>query len=255
MTRRALRPSPAMLVAMTSLAVATGGSALADDVVESVRKKFTSGSKIKPRSLPGNRVKKNALGGTEINESKLGKVPSARSSDSAKNATSATNAGHATSADNATNATHATNADNATNAINASAVNGVTEAAFTVGRSVVAACNPSSSTFVDCAAVTFTFPRVGRALVIANTSWYSNSAGATRGTCQVTVDGNDASGSVFPGQVTNNTDSTHEESIGINLVTGALTASSHTLALRCNELQNDIVFGESHISAVMIGSA
>src|SRR5437588_484882 len=103
--RRLRRPSPAMVVAVAAFATASGGSAVADDVVEAVKRKFINGSSIKARSLPGDRVKKNALGGTEVNESKLGKVPLAGRADSA------VNAGHASGADTATNAGHATTAD------------------------------------------------------------------------------------------------------------------------------------------------
>ena len=87
------RPSPAMAVAMTALAVAIGGTAAADPIAQVA--KAIKGTKIKKRSIPGNRVVLNSLGGAEINESKLGKVPSAAAADSA------TNAGHATSADTA----------------------------------------------------------------------------------------------------------------------------------------------------------
>jgi len=245
------RPSPATVIAVIALAAASGGSAVAEDAVESVKRKFISGGKIKPRSLAGNRVKKNALGGTEINESRLGKVPSARNADSATNAINASNATNAT---NASNAIHAGTADTATNA---SAVNGVTQAEFTVGRSASGSCDPSSATFVDCTSVTFSLPRSGRVLLIADTTWHSNSSAATRGSCEIAVDGTGESDDVFPGQFSNNTTLTplRQQSVGANLVTSALNSGSHTFAFRCNQLENDIVYDQAFLSAVMIGSA
>jgi hypothetical protein len=124
-----------------------------------------------------------------------------------------------------------------------------------VGRSAKGGCNPSDATKVACASTTFTLPRSGRVLVVADTMWHSNFPGIANGSCNVSVDGSDASGDVFPGQVNNNTDATHESALGINLVTTVLGPGSHTFSLLCNQVTNDIQFKESFISAVMIGSA
>jgi hypothetical protein len=229
---RVHRPSPAMVVAVIALVGAFGGSAIADQAVDlAKRAKLISGAKIKKRSIRGNRVKRNTLTGTEIRESKLGIVPRAETANSAKTA------------------------DSAKNADNANAVNGVSEAQFTLGRSAKGSCNPTDATKVACASVSLTLPRAGRVLVVANSMWHSNFAGIARGSCNVAVDGNDLSGDVFPGQVSNNSDSTHESSLGVNFVSDSVASGAHTFALTCNQLQNDIQFNESFISAVMIGSA
>jgi hypothetical protein len=225
------RPSPATFIAMIALVGAFGGPALADDAVELAKKKLISGKKIKKRSIQGNRLKRNTLTGTEIRESKLGKVPTAKDAD------------------------HAINADVATTAGNANAVNGVGQAQFTVGRSAIGSCDPSGASFVDCASVAFTLPRVGRVLVVADSTWHSTSMGIAKGTCEVALDGTNASGDVTPGQLQNNTDATHNASVGANLITDSLPAGSHTFTFRCNQTQNDMIFDRAFISAVMIGSA
>jgi hypothetical protein len=91
-----LRPSPAMVVAIVSLVVALGGTAVA---AVHFKKNSIPSSAIK--SLKANKVK--------------GKVSSAKNADTATNATTA---------GSATNAAHATNADAAKNAINALALGG-----------------------------------------------------------------------------------------------------------------------------------
>jgi hypothetical protein len=231
---RPRRPSPAMLVAMIALVVAFGGSAIADSAVDLAKSKLINGKKIKPRTIRANRVKRDTLTGKEINESKLAVVPNANKANSA---------------------TTAKTADNATTASNANAVNGVTESQFTVGRSAEGSCDPSSSTFVSCASVTLTLPRTGRVLLIAETTWYGTVGGAVKGDCHLAVDGNDASQESLPGQTGNDTDSTHQKSLGLTLITSGLGAGQHTFELQCNELQPNIVYGASWLSAVLIGSA
>lgn len=63
------RVSPAMIVALVAVVVASVGSAVAATLI--------TGSQIKDRSITAIDVRKNTLGGAEINESKLGVVPRA----------------------------------------------------------------------------------------------------------------------------------------------------------------------------------
>jgi hypothetical protein len=95
-------PSPSMVVALTALVVALGGTAVAaTDLIN-------GNNLIKPNSLSGNRLRKHTITGTQVNLKKLGKVPSAKSADAA------TNASHAASADTATSASHAASASTVT---------------------------------------------------------------------------------------------------------------------------------------------
>jgi hypothetical protein len=64
------RPSPAMLVALTALIVALGGTAIAAQTI--------NGGAIKKQTIGGGKLKRKTLTGFQINTNKLGTVPSAR---------------------------------------------------------------------------------------------------------------------------------------------------------------------------------
>jgi hypothetical protein len=67
---RSKRPSPAMVVALISLTVALGGTAIAAQTI--------NGGAIKKQTIGGGKLKKKTLTGFQINTNKLGVVPSAR---------------------------------------------------------------------------------------------------------------------------------------------------------------------------------
>lgn len=110
-----LRPSPAMVVALAALVAALGGTAYAVSQI--------NGKLIKKNSLPSNRIKRHSITGGQMNLRKLGKVPSAASSDHAALADSAGIAGTANLAKNANNADNAFLAQRATNADSAGNAN------------------------------------------------------------------------------------------------------------------------------------
>jgi cytoskeletal protein RodZ len=119
------RPSPAMIVAMLALVVASTGTAIAAG-------QMSGDNLIKKRSLSGNRLRNHSVTGTQVNLSKLGKVPSASKADLATSALSATTAATAssaktadtaTSAQTAATANSAKTADTATNAQTANTAN------------------------------------------------------------------------------------------------------------------------------------
>ena len=75
---RRLVPSPAMVVALTALFLALGGSAYALVITgKSIRNNTVTGSDIRNGSLRGKDVHANGLGGKAIKESSLGTVPAA----------------------------------------------------------------------------------------------------------------------------------------------------------------------------------
>jgi hypothetical protein len=75
---RRLVPSPAMLVALTALALSLGGSAYALVVTgKTIRNNTVTGADTRQRSLTGNDVKRDKIGGGSVKESTLGPVPSA----------------------------------------------------------------------------------------------------------------------------------------------------------------------------------
>ena len=107
------RPSPAMVVALVAVVMATGGSSYAADGVEAISSALASNSvgskqiknkQVKNADLGLNAVQStnvadNALDGADIAESRLGTVPKAATADNATNAANATNAGNADKVD------------------------------------------------------------------------------------------------------------------------------------------------------------
>jgi hypothetical protein len=98
--KRAVRPSPAMIVAIIALIAALGGTSyaafkLGKNSVGSrqLKAKAVTGAKIANNAVNGAKVANSSLGGDDINLSQLGTVPSANSSGEAGNAN--TVAGHA----------------------------------------------------------------------------------------------------------------------------------------------------------------
>jgi hypothetical protein len=68
--RKKMRPSPAMVVAVTALVVALAGTAYAAQTI--------NGGAIKKQTIGGGKLKQKTLTGYQINVNKLGVVPSAK---------------------------------------------------------------------------------------------------------------------------------------------------------------------------------
>jgi hypothetical protein len=148
-------------------------------------------------------------------------------------------------------------------AANADALNGVTESAFTVGRSDSDAVCDVEIAFTNCVDVALTLPRSGRVLVIAAGGQESD-LGAERGDCQIEVDdqtapvpgGND----VAPGEdPTDNTSaSSSVNGFAIAATTNVLAAGTHRFELSCDDDDTgpgqQFIF-QSSISAVMVGGS
>jgi hypothetical protein len=166
---RRFLPSPSMIVALTALVVALGGSAYAAVQI--------SGSSIRNGTITGSKIKKNSLTGKQIKESSLGTVRSATHASTATHATTADAATHATSADNAT---HATTADSATNA---SSLGGTAASGFVQGGGQTYADGAAEAENTNDTAV-LTIPGVGSVLMgcssTGNTDFIlTNATGAT----------------------------------------------------------------------------
>jgi hypothetical protein len=69
-TLRKMKPSPAMVVALTALAVALAGTAYAAQTI--------NGGSIKKQTIGGGKLKHKTLTGFQINTNKLGVVPAAK---------------------------------------------------------------------------------------------------------------------------------------------------------------------------------
>jgi hypothetical protein len=102
-------------------------------------------------------------------------------------------------------------------------------------------CNPTSSTFVNCAAVSVKLRRPGRVLAIATGANYSQGAPANAN-CEVRIDGRDANLDQNPGEeTTDNTAEASTDGFARTLVTGNLNKGSHRIALACNQVGGDDV--------------
>ena len=135
----------------------------------------------------------------------------------------------------------------------------------TVGRSTQAPnCLDDQSANQVCASVDLTMPRVGRVLVIGD--GFALAAGlndgigpgsgsdettSVQGTCSLHVDNASLARSSSQNMITTGA----TDGLSITTVTGPLAAGTHTFALRCLEEDGDIDWGQSRITAVMLGNA
>ena len=129
--------------------------------------------------------------------------------------------------------------------------------ALTKGRATTnASCDPDTTGFVGCGTLTIDLARTSRVEIVASGAWHSNGpVGGTRGVCSIAVDGALFGASVFPGELADITDSTHEQSVTLTNVTDPLAAGTHTFGLGCNQQQGDIDFDETFVSVALLGPA
>ena len=134
----------------------------------------------------------------------------------------------------------------------------------TMGRSTQAAnCLDDQSTNQVCASVDLTMPRAGRVLVVGDgfavasglddgvgPGSGSDPATSVQGTCSLHVDNASLTRSSSQKMLT--ADAT--DGLSITTVTAPLAAGTHTFALRCLEEDGDIDWGQSRITAVMLGN-
>jgi hypothetical protein len=124
-------------------------------------------------------------------------------------------------------------------------------------------CTDDDEDFEDCASVTLNLPRAGRVLLTAsnyafvqllddNTGPGSTTDGpGVGGLCRFRTDG------LFtpaPGTQSSMSQVGGVDASGLTAVTDPLPQGSHTFALSCLEVDGDINWGESSISAVMLGN-
>jgi len=207
-----------MVVAMLALIVAVGGSAYAASKI--------NGKTIKKGSEPGNRLKKNSVTGKQVNESTLGAVP------------------------------------NANKAKDANTVGGASLNTLTIARATTSACDPATATFVDCGTVSLNLPRSGRVLVLANAGYDGSNTNGYRGDCRLAVDGAVVGPTISNGQAVYvpatvggpGFNANGQVGTGLNVVSDALPAGTHSFALQCNQAGGSIEFPETYVSAVMLGA-
>jgi hypothetical protein len=175
-------PSPSMVVALTALVIALGGTAYAASQID--------GSTIKNGTIAGGKLKKDTLTGRQIKEGSLGTVPSAKNATTAKTAATATSALTAGTAANAGHAASATSAGTAATAGNAFTLGGLNAGQFVQGGGQTFA-NGASEGESTADTPVFTLPGLGTMTMgcsaAGNTDYSLNNA--TGATVQVTDSG------------------------------------------------------------------
>jgi hypothetical protein len=231
-----LQLNPSLLISMVALFVALGGVSYAAATIGSAEIKNNSvrSKDVKNGDLRGKDLKANTIGGSRVLESSLGKVPSAAKADTAGSAGTA---------------------GSATTASNADALSGVGLNDLVRGNdSYDALCNPTNATFIDCTGATITLPRTSKVMIQTSGEWYA-SATPSRGTCVLQQNEVTISDAFQLGELTNNTDSTHEAAMPSFLdVRGPLPAGNYRFEVSCNEPEGDIAVTDLRTSVVMVGN-
>ena len=128
----------------------------------------------------------------------------------------------------------------------------------TFGRSDLGSCDPTSTTFVECASTgSVTLPAAGRVLLVGAGRWDSSSDTApNRGKCRLEVDGTIAGPNfVGFGEATTTHQINYPGSLAVTWVTEPLSAGPHTFALQCNEEQANVYVGPVTLSVVLLGAS
>jgi hypothetical protein len=117
------------------------------------------------------------------------------------------------------------------------------------------ACNPESSTFLDCASVTINLQRASRVLVIA-TGGQRSEGGPAKAECQLRVDDEATALGSNPGEeATDNTSGGATNGFARTLVTpNPIPAGSHRVALACSEVSADVRIENPTIAAIAIAT-
>ena len=157
---------------------------------------------------------------------------------------------------------HATTAGSADTAKQADALSPQALANIVIARSVSPggpACDPSSTTLVNCASLDMTLPHEGRVLLVGTAGQVAFTNAQTAGDCLFRVDGVNSGGVVHVGNQyvptpTGATSTNVPNGFSNTVVTDPVSAGPHTFALACSESNGDVEFAGPQLSAVMVGS-
>ena len=216
------RPSPAMTVAIAALVVALVGTAMAAPTA--IRSVLNKQEKKQTKKIAKNQVNKLAPGLTVARANTAGTADKAKDAD---------------------------------------ALGGVSLNNIAVARSATPGgqCDPTSTTFVNCATVDLTLPHEGRVLLVGTAGQIAFNAGNASGDCLFRVDGVNSGGAVRIGnQFTPTAGVTGVAARGFpngfsnTVVTDPVSAGAHSFTIACNEATADVEFEGPQISAVLVGS-
>jgi hypothetical protein len=123
------------------------------------------------------------------------------------------------------------------------------------GRATTSSCDPTSGNFVDCGHVTVHLTRPSRVLIVASAMWYGIGAAPAAGLCRISVLGAPFGPDAFPGEQSDATGFSAEQSLTLTNVTdpNLLGPGDHTIGLACDEQRGDIIFTPTYLSAVVLG--
>src|SRR5262249_16595394 len=121
------------------------------------------------------------------------------------------------------------------------------------------ACDPTSTTFLNCVTLDMTLPHDGRVLLIGTAGQIAFNNAQTQGDCLFRVDGVNSGGSVHAGNQyaparSGATSIQFPNGFATQNVVGPVSAGAHTFALACSETTGDIEFVGPQLSAVLVGS-
>ena len=95
-------------------------------------------------------------------------------------------------------------------------------------------CDPTGTTFVECAEADVRLASKGRLFVVATGEYFSADPDANL-TCRIATDDEETAAGVSPGQSPDNTALEQTDGLAVTLVTKRLPKGQHSVALRCNE--------------------
>jgi len=123
-----------------------------------------------------------------------------------------------------------------------------------VAGSEPGACNPESSTFVNCAMTTIKLARPSRLFVVA-TGGQRSEGGVADASCEVRVGDTPTAIDANPGEeTTDNTSANATNGFARTLITDPLAARVHEVSLACNEGLGDVRIQHPTIAAIAIAT-
>lgn len=113
-------------------------------------------------------------------------------------------------------------------------------------------CDPSSSTYVECALAAANVEQTSDLLIVVS-GGQSSGGGPAAGRCQIAIDGIAIDESAInPGETgTDNSDGTASNGFAATTVAPSVPEGSHTVSLQCNETSGD-TFVEANISVLVL---
>jgi hypothetical protein len=222
-----------MIVAMTALVVALAGTAMAAPTA--IKSILNKKEKKQTKNIAKNQINKLAPGLSVKHAGTAGSSDTAKSADTAKRADVSSNT---------------------------DAIGGVELKDIAVAKSANPggpACDPNTSTLIDCATVDLNLPHEGRVLLIGSAGQIAFNNAQTQGDCLLRVDGVNSGGAVHVGNqyaITSLPANAQQYSNGFStmVVTDPVPAGAHSFSLACSQAVSDVAYTGPQVTAMLLGS-